>query len=185
MAAMAIMLTGAACNSGDSGKAAVSGDKSIAEQPALPAKTAGEPAEEPSAQHADPAQAVAFTDKYWHLESSTVSPAIDLNMDGKEDTDIRVMLQDCEKDDAEMFRKDGKVMKDEGAAKCDEEEEAISESGAWTYNAATRQLTVKHHDTNKPQTLTVKEVSGNRMVLSYDFSSTKGKHNITAVYKAK
>ena len=130
-------------------------------------------------------QKAPFADKYWKLESSVVSPAIDLNMDGKADTDIRVMLEDCEKDDAEMYRTGGTVMKHEGASKCDEEDEDVSESGTWQYNAGTKQLTIKHHDTGKPQTMTVKEVSGNKMVVVSEFTSSKGKHSITAVFKAK
>lgn len=130
-------------------------------------------------------QKAAFADKYWILESSVVSPAIDLNMDGKADTDLRVMMEDCEKDDAEMFKTGGTVMKHEGANKCDEEDETVSESGTWQYNAATKQLTVKHHNTDKPQTMTVKEVSGNKMIVTSTFTSAKGKHNITAIYKLK
>ncbi len=76
------------------------------------------------------------------------------------------------------------VMKHGGASKCDEEE-TVPESGTWEYNAATKQLTVKHHDTRKSQTITVKEVAGNRMVVTTVFTSGKGKHSITAVYKAK
>jgi hypothetical protein len=130
-------------------------------------------------------QKAPFADKYWKLESSIVSPAIDLDMDGKADTDIRVMMEDCEKDDAEMYKTGGTVMKHAGAIQCDEEEEAVSESGNWQYNAATKQLTIKHHDTRKPQTVTVKEVAGNKMVVVTEFTSSKGKHSITAVYKAK
>ena len=130
-------------------------------------------------------QKASFADKYWKFESSVVSPAIDLDMDGKADTDIRVMLEDCEKDDAEMYKTGGTVMKHEGANKCDEEDESVSESGSWEYNATTKQLTVKHHNTDKPQTMTVKEVSGNKMVVTSTFTSSKGKHNITAVYKLK
>lgn len=130
-------------------------------------------------------QKAPFADKYWILESSVVSPAVDLDMDGKADTDILAMIEDCEKDDAEMYKTGGTVIKHSGASKCDEEEETVSESGTWEYDAATKQLTVKHHDTRKAQTLTVKELAGNRMVVTTVFTSSKGKHSITAVFKAK
>lgn len=136
-------------------------------------------------QPAASSQHAPFTGKYWLLESSTVSPAIDLNMDGKPDTDIRVMQEDCEKDDAEMYKSDGKLMKNNGSRKCDDEEEAVEESGTWKYNAATKEITVHHYNTEKPQTVILKEVSGNKMVLSYTFKSTKATHIITAIYKAK
>lgn len=130
-------------------------------------------------------QKAPFADKYWIFESSVVTPAIDLDGDGKPDNDIRVMLEDCEKDDAEMFKTGGILMKHEGKNRCDEEDEVITESGTWKYDAATKQLTSKHHNTSKPQTVTVKEVTATKMVLNYVFTSAKGKHTINAVYKAK
>lgn len=130
-------------------------------------------------------QKAPFADKYWILESSTVVPAIDLNMDGKPDNDIRVMLEDCNKDDAEMYKTGGKLMRHNGTKKCDDEEELVEESGTWVYNADTKQITSHHYDTEKPQTVNVKEVSANRMVLTYVFKSAKGNHTITAVLKVK
>jgi hypothetical protein len=131
-------------------------------------------------------QQAPFTGKYWILESSTVVPAIDLNMDGKPDNDIRVMMEDCELDDGEMYKADGKLMKDQGRKKCDEDDEQVMESGTWTYDAAAKKITVHHYDTDKPQTHTLKELSGNKMVLTYIFKTSKGSsHTITAVLKAK
>ncbi len=126
-----------------------------------------------------------FADKYWLLESSTVVPAIDLDMDGKPDNDIRVMLEDCNKDDAEMYKTGGKIIKHNGAKKCDEDEETIEENGTWEYNAATKQLTSHHSDTDKPQTVTIQEVSATKMVATYVFKSAKATHTITAVFKSK
>lgn len=97
-------------------------------------------------------------------------------MDGKPDSDIRVMLEDCDQDDTEMFKAGGKTMKHNGKNKCDEEEEDEVESGTWKYNAATKQLTIHHNDTEKAQTLKVKEVSGNKMMMVHEFTSNKGKH---------
>lgn len=133
----------------------------------------------------DSKEKVPFADKYWILESSTITPAIDLDMDGKADTDIRVMLEDCERDDAEMFKSGGKIMKHDGKDRCDEEEEEVTESGTWTYDAATKQLTSKHNRASKPQTVLVKEVNASKMTVQYTFTSAKGKHLINAVYKVK
>ncbi|MGN6416071.1 MAG: lipocalin family protein [Pseudobacter sp.] len=133
----------------------------------------------------DTKEKLPFTDKYWVMESSTIIPAIDVDMDGKADTDIRVMLEDCERDDAEMFKSGGKIMKHDGKNRCDEEEELVTESGTWTYDAATRQLTSKHYETSKPQTVVIKEVNAGKMTVQYSFKSAKGNHTITAVYKLK
>ncbi|MGX5819501.1 hypothetical protein ACWKWU_14995 [Chitinophaga lutea] len=131
------------------------------------------------------AQQAPFADKFWILESSVVTPAIDLNMDGKPDTDIRVMMEDCEKDDTEMYKTGGKLIKNTGNVKCDEDEESQFESGTWQYDAATKKLTHHHYDTEKPETVIVKEVSANRLVISREFTSNKGKHTITATLRAK
>lgn len=130
-------------------------------------------------------QSASFADKFWKVETITVSPAIDLDMDGKPDTDMKVMMEDCDKDDAEMFKSNNKIMKDGGEEKCDEEEEDIFESGTWKYDAAAKKITIKHHNTEKPSTATVKEVSATRLVLTSTFTSNKGNHNIIAVYKVK
>lgn len=131
------------------------------------------------------AQNEAFTDKYWKVETMTVSPAVDLDMDGKPDTDVRVLLEECEKDDAEMYKSNNKVMKHGGSEKCDEEDPDESEVGTWKYDASTRSLTVHHYDTRKPQVLTIKEVSSGKLVLTRTFQSNKGEHLIHAVLRAK
>ncbi|NML23434.1 hypothetical protein HHL16_21320 [Pseudoflavitalea sp. G-6-1-2] len=131
-------------------------------------------------------QSAPFTEKFWVLESGSIVPAIDVSGDGKPDKDIRAMLEDCELDDAEMYKSGGKVMKHQGKVKCDEEDETTMESGTWKYNAATKQLTIHHYDTEKPQTLIVKEVTATKMVCTYEFTTPKGsKHLITGVFKVK
>ena len=127
----------------------------------------------------------AFTDKYWKLETITVSPAVDLDMDGKPDTDMRILLADCQKDDAEMYKSNNKVMKHEGSEKCDEEDPQESEVGTWKYDVSTKKLTLNKTDYNKPEVLTVKEVSSGKLVLTGTFRSKNTEHLIHAVYKAK
>lgn len=177
VAVMAIIFTSSACNSVETEKQADAKEKAVAEQPA---------SADPSAETVGGGiTQTAFADKYWVLESSVVEPAIDLNMDGKADTDIRVMLEKCDLDDAEMFKSDGKLLKDFGASKCDEEETNGKEVGNWKFDPATKQITSKHDDTEKPQVVTVKEVSGNKMVVTYKFTSSKGDHTITGIYKSR
>lgn len=130
-------------------------------------------------------QQAPFTGKYWILESSTVKPAADLDMDGKLDNDIHTLLPECDKDDAEMYRTDGKIVTHHGRNKCDEDEKPEAVTGTWKYNAATRQITSHHYDTGEPQTITLKEISGTRMVVTYEYNAGKSKHLVTAVFKSK
>ncbi|RPD42408.1 hypothetical protein EG028_04310 [Chitinophaga barathri] len=126
-----------------------------------------------------------FIDKYWVYESSTVVPAVDLDMDGKPDNSISVLLEECQEDDARMFKGSGKIVEDYGKNKCGDDEVSSEETGDWTYNAATRQLSTKDYNTDEPEILTLREISASRMVLVRVFRSNKGEHTITAVYKTR
>lgn len=133
-----------------------------------------------------PKQQPAFSDKYWMLESSSIVPAVDMNLDGKPDNDLASIMEECDKDDAEMFKSDGKVITHHGTKKCDEDEAVVIESGVWKYDPATKQITSHHIGVEKPQVVTIKELTASKMVVTYEFSETNGKkHTITGTYKVK
>lgn len=133
-----------------------------------------------------PVQQPSFSDKYWVMESSTIVPAADMNGDGKPDADLRDILEDCDKDDAEMFRSDGKLMTHHGTKKCDSDEEEITEMGTWKYDPATKQITTNQDGMAKPHVVTIKELTASKMVATFDFTSTDGqKHTVTGTYKVK
>lgn len=129
-------------------------------------------------------QSAPFADKYWKISTITVSPAVDLDLDGKPDTDMRMLIEDCDKDNAEMYSSNKKILEHAGKVKCDEDEEEIEEKGTWKYDAATKKLTADMNDTG-PQVLTVVEATGDRLVLHYPFVAKDGKHLVRAVYRVK
>jgi hypothetical protein len=130
------------------------------------------------------AQQAAFEDKYWQLVTITVSPAVDLDLDGTPDTDMRILLEDCDKDDAEMFSSHHKILKHTGTIKCDEEQADEVESGTWEYEPASKKLTTRRQGAD-PQTLTVAGVTSNRLVLHYTLTAKDGDHLVTAIFKVK
>lgn len=133
-----------------------------------------------------PVQQPSFSDKYWVLESSSIVPAADMNLDGKPDADMRDIMEDCDKDDAEMFRSDGKMVTHHGTNKCDSDEEEIIESGTWKYNPATKQITSHQIGMEEILVTTIKELTASKMVAVYNFTSTDGqKHTITGTYRLK
>jgi len=133
-----------------------------------------------------PEQQTSFSDKYWVLESSSIVPAADLNLDGKPDASLFAIMEECDKDDAEMFKSNGKYMTHHGNNKCNDNEEEVIESGTWTYAPATKQITIHQIDVEQPQVTTIRELSANRMVAVREFTSTDGKkHTITGTYKTK
>jgi len=126
-------------------------------------------------------QQANFTNKPWRLKTFSVSPAIDWDLDGKVETDILSKLEDCERDDLLIFRKDGIVFKDTGKKLCEDEDAGKREDGTWTYDAAGKRLILKQYD--KSQVCKIVESSANRLVLTYQWKTPKGKlHEITAVY---
>ena len=65
-------------------------------------------------------QSPSFTGKFWKPVTMTVSPAIDLDLDGKPDTDLLANLEECDQDDAEMYKSNGKTIKHGGTGRFDD-----------------------------------------------------------------
>ncbi len=128
-----------------------------------------------------------FTDKYWVVESVTVSPSIDLDLDGKPDTDMTILIEECEKDDALMFKSDNTLIQHVGEKKCDDDDPIEEEVGEWSYNESTKTLTQNRFDSDgKPQSALIKSVSPTKLVIHTSFTTTNNKeHLVVAVYKAK
>lgn len=129
-------------------------------------------------------QSAPFADKYWKISTITVSPAVDLDLDGKPDTDMRILIEDCDKDNAEMYHSNKKIIEHVGKVRCDEYDEEIVEKGTWKYDAATQKLTMDMKDTGR-QVVTVVEAASRRLVLHYPFMAKDGKHLVRAVYSVK
>lgn len=124
-----------------------------------------------------------FGNKYWIIESSTIEPALDLDLDGKPDTDILKITPACEKDDARLFRADGIIITNRGKVSCEEDEETEEETGEWTYEASSKKLTMHNFESRKPVITTLTEISANRIVTVS--KNANGKHTIKTVLKAK
>ncbi|ADQ18012.1 lipocalin family protein [Leadbetterella byssophila] len=126
-----------------------------------------------------------FGNKYWIIESSTIQPALDLDLDGKPDTDILKITPACEKDDALLFRADGTILTHRGKVKCEDDEETEEETGEWTYDASSKKFTLHYFDSRKPVVATLTEISANRIVAVETHKSAKGQHTIKTVLKVK
>lgn len=126
-----------------------------------------------------------FGNKYWLIESSTIYPALDINQDGRPDTDLSAYREACEKDDADLFKEDGTIITNRGKVVCDEYDKQEEKTGTWLYDPATKKLTIKKDESRKAAEYTVKEASANRVVLVTEHKSSKNVHTITTVFKAK
>lgn len=126
-------------------------------------------------------QQTNFTDRPWKVKTLSALPAIDWDLDGKVETDILSKLEDCQRDDLLILARNGAVLRDAGKRLCEDEDPGKRETGSWTYDAATKRLTVKEDD--RPQVYRVVENTTGKLVLVYQWKTPKGKfHEITAVY---
>jgi hypothetical protein len=129
----------------------------------------------------DSKQPASFTNRSWKLQSLTVAPAVDWNLDGKKETDILATMENCEKDDLLLLRNDNTILRNAGKLKCDEDDEQEKKTGSWSYDKASKRLTIT--EDNDTQVLTVVESSSNRLVVTFTWKATNGTpHKMTAVY---
>jgi hypothetical protein len=126
-----------------------------------------------------------FGNKYWVTASSTISPALDLNLDGKPDTDVLQAVPKCEIDDAIKLLPDGVLMTHRGKNHCFDDEEEEEEAGTWSYNPKTKVLTLDYDDSRRPTVMTLVEISSDRIVATSTHESSKSKHTIRAVFIPK
>jgi hypothetical protein len=98
----------------------------------------------------------AFVGKKWVTQSMTIQPAIDLNGDGKPDSDVTGLLDACDLDDAAVFKADGKLLTDHGAQRCEASEVAEEHTANWTYQKAAN--TIKLADPTNPSEVTTWEI---------------------------
>lgn len=100
----------------------------------------------------------------WKLTAHTVTPAVDLNMDGVMVTDILNAEGACAKDNITTFKAGGTWTEDDGAAKCDPTDPQTV-SGTWTQNAAKDSLEVKVTGFPFPLDYKVQEVTATSLKL--------------------
>ncbi|GAB4025781.1 hypothetical protein [Spirosoma gilvum] len=89
-------------------------------------------------------KSLAFVGKNLSMASFQVSPAIDLDGDGKVDTDLMAFLRPCDKDNTLTFEENGKVSGNTGTLSCSSEESlpVVAKPSHWTYNEKTATIRI-------------------------------------------
>ncbi|GEM_PF-1192873 len=126
-----------------------------------------------------------FDDRYWLVESIIIHPALDLNRDGKPETDLLKLLPTCERDNVDLYRKDGLIITEWGTLNCDEDEENGIETGIWSFDPDTQTLTVEKYDSHEPIIAKVSTTTDNRIELLSTYISEKGFHTIKTILKSQ
>lgn len=122
---------------------------------------------------------------FWVVSSSSVHPAIDINGDRKPDTDLRIVVPDCELDDADQYQSDGTILTDYGRLSCDDEQEQREESGTWSFDVATKMLTIEKYDGGGSIQAKLESTSGTELVFVSELRSSKGTHAIRTALKIR
>lgn len=63
----------------------------------------------------------AFVGVRWQMASFVLDPPIDLDGDGKPDSDLMAYLRPCDLDNTLVFERSGKVSGDNGKLRCDDD----------------------------------------------------------------
>ncbi|MEO0042754.1 MAG: hypothetical protein RL329_2202 [Bacteroidota bacterium] len=82
-----------------------------------------------------------LTAKTWVLTSLTVNPGIYNAPDKPLITDLFTQQVACENDNITTYNVNGKYSIDEGALKCDAQDEQNYENGSWSFNTGETELT--------------------------------------------
>lgn len=130
------------------------------------------------------AQESPFGDHYWEVVSLSISPAVDVDMDGNADTDLRFLIPPCEKDDTHRYQNDGTIITNRGKIKCEDDEEKIEEVGTWTYDKNTKKLIIDKYETEATKEAIVEAASGSKIVYITHIESPHGGHTVRATLKA-
>ena len=88
----------------------------------------------------------AFVGPRWQMTAFLLDPSADFDGDGKVDQDLLPFMPACDRDDNIVFDPNGKVMTSEGQLRCDNDPSDNVKPDAWTYNTATRTITITDGD---------------------------------------
>ncbi|MBD2753644.1 hypothetical protein [Spirosoma validum] len=128
----------------------------------------------------------AFIGKNLTMTSFQVNPAIDLDADGKLDTDLTIFLRDCDKDNTVTFEKGGVMSGSNGPLSCSANEVAPSiKPSHWTYDPSTKTIRiVKDNDATDVSEWKVLEASGNSLKVEISVTEPTQSYKTITTWKS-
>jgi hypothetical protein len=126
--------------------------------------------------------AFAYAAKSLVMTSFQMEPAIDLDGDGKIDQDLMAFLRPCERDNAIIFEKNGKISSNNGQLSCTEGQADAStiNAGSWSYDDATKTIRIVK-GTNKADVLEWKVVEATPEGMKVEVPKTEGGKSYRAI----
>ncbi len=125
---------------------------------------------------------ISVSGKTYRIASFTITPGVDLDGDGKPDTDLTILMDECKLDDTVTLQAGGKISVSFGATKCPDDNS--TDGGTWTYDDTRK--TLKTVDKDEPTSVTEFEVieSGNTLRAVEEFTQSGVTYRSTLLMKA-
>ncbi len=102
----------------------------------------------------------SFVGVRWQMSEFTLDQPIDLNGDGKPDSDLTVFLEPCDLDNTIVFERNGTMTGDNGKLKCDTDNDPTTHKpSSWTYDNTAKILRIVNGEDNSVSQWNVIEAS--------------------------
>ena len=126
----------------------------------------------------------SFVGKTYRITSFTLNPALDLDNDGKPDTDLTILFDDCRKDDTVTFLTGGKTQTGFGSKLCSDDDPNNRDGGTWTYDEGRNILKTVDKDDPTEVTEWALEGSGSTLRAVNTFDASGVTYTSTLIMKA-
>lgn len=114
----------------------------------------------------------------WLQTAGTVDPGIDFGT-GTPITDVYAFMDDCDKDDLIIFKTGGVVTTDEGATKCDPDDEQSYDD---TYTISSDENTVSINYDGEIEQITIVSINDTEMVAKTVFEEDGTTYTLTSTF---
>lgn len=84
-----------------------------------------------------------FSDKQWEIEAWDLETPLDIDDDGRLETDLMDLLEHCDKDNLITFAKSGKVLEDSGERLCEDDQPGEVHSKNWDFDKKEQMIIIK------------------------------------------
>jgi hypothetical protein len=128
-----------------------------------------------------PSKLELLTGKTWKPTEATIDPAIDMNGDGTENTELVASgeIPACQMDDTEKYDTDGTYITDEGPTKCNESADQ-TKTNKWEFSADSTEIVTNPGEGETR--VKILELTDDHFKASTQIGSGEKKYTLTAVF---